>query len=233
MMVIMHEDATAKRGRPRRGTHRERSAPTRTSPRAMWSPSSASSATARSSPDCRWRPSREWTRVVAILRPVQAGQPRVPGRRHGHRRGRRQDRRRPLRPHSRSLLGGDAGPGALGRPGRQGGRRHDDARRRLQAAHLTLCVPGAGGRGPGDPGRSPGRDRAAGGHRAHGPARPRRRGRYADVIQIGARNMQNFQLLAAVGQAGKPVLLKRGPVGDHRGAPRWRPSTSSRRATTT
>ncbi len=34
---------------------------------------------------------------------------------------------------------------------------------------------------------------------------------YADVLQIGARNMQNFLLLAEVGKAGKPVLLKRGP----------------------
>lgn len=34
--------------------------------------------------------------------------------------------------------------------------------------------------------------------------------RYADVIQIGARNMQNFNLLSAVGQVDKPVLLKRG-----------------------
>jgi 3-deoxy-7-phosphoheptulonate synthase len=34
---------------------------------------------------------------------------------------------------------------------------------------------------------------------------------YADVIQIGARNMQNFRLLQRVGQCGKPVLLKRGP----------------------
>jgi 3-deoxy-7-phosphoheptulonate synthase len=33
----------------------------------------------------------------------------------------------------------------------------------------------------------------------------------ADVIQIGARNMQNFILLSEVGRAGKPVLLKRGP----------------------
>lgn len=33
---------------------------------------------------------------------------------------------------------------------------------------------------------------------------------YADVIQIGARNMQNFQLLAEVGKAERPVLLKRG-----------------------
>ena len=33
---------------------------------------------------------------------------------------------------------------------------------------------------------------------------------YADVVQIGARNMQNFALLHAVGQAQRPVLLKRG-----------------------
>jgi len=35
--------------------------------------------------------------------------------------------------------------------------------------------------------------------------------KYADVLQIGARNMQNYRLLEAVGDAGKPVLLKRGP----------------------
>lgn len=34
--------------------------------------------------------------------------------------------------------------------------------------------------------------------------------KYADVIQIGARNMQNFNLLKEVGKARKPVLLKRG-----------------------
>ncbi|HEX4736364.1 MAG TPA: 3-deoxy-7-phosphoheptulonate synthase [Allosphingosinicella sp.] len=33
---------------------------------------------------------------------------------------------------------------------------------------------------------------------------------YADALQIGARNMQNFSLLKAVGKCGKPVLLKRG-----------------------
>jgi len=33
---------------------------------------------------------------------------------------------------------------------------------------------------------------------------------YADVLQIGARNMQHYPLLEAAGQAGKPVLLKRG-----------------------
>jgi 3-deoxy-7-phosphoheptulonate synthase len=33
---------------------------------------------------------------------------------------------------------------------------------------------------------------------------------YADVIQLGARNMQNYSLLKAVGQTRKPVVLKRG-----------------------
>jgi 3-deoxy-7-phosphoheptulonate synthase len=33
---------------------------------------------------------------------------------------------------------------------------------------------------------------------------------YADCIQVGARNMQNYSLLRAVGRLGKPVLLKRG-----------------------
>src|SRR5215813_11805390 len=35
--------------------------------------------------------------------------------------------------------------------------------------------------------------------------------RYADVLQVGARNMQNYPLLEAVGEADMPVLLKRGP----------------------
>jgi len=34
--------------------------------------------------------------------------------------------------------------------------------------------------------------------------------KYVDLIQIGARNMQNFELLKCVGRLGKPVLLKRG-----------------------
>jgi 3-deoxy-7-phosphoheptulonate synthase len=35
--------------------------------------------------------------------------------------------------------------------------------------------------------------------------------RYVDILQIGARNMQNFNLLREVGRLSKPVLLKRGP----------------------
>ncbi|MDO5437445.1 MAG: 3-deoxy-7-phosphoheptulonate synthase [bacterium] len=35
---------------------------------------------------------------------------------------------------------------------------------------------------------------------------------YADVLQVGARNMQNFKLLKALGHIKKPVMLKRGPA---------------------
>ena len=35
--------------------------------------------------------------------------------------------------------------------------------------------------------------------------------KYADVLQIGARNMQNYRLLEAAGKSPRPVLLKRGP----------------------
>ena len=36
--------------------------------------------------------------------------------------------------------------------------------------------------------------------------------RYVDILQVGARNMQNFNLLREVGRIDKPVLLKRGPA---------------------
>lgn len=36
---------------------------------------------------------------------------------------------------------------------------------------------------------------------------------YADIMQVGARNMQNFVLLKALGKCGRPVLLKRGMSG--------------------
>ena len=35
---------------------------------------------------------------------------------------------------------------------------------------------------------------------------------YADILQVGARNMQNFKLLKALGHIKKPVMLKRGPA---------------------
>ena len=36
--------------------------------------------------------------------------------------------------------------------------------------------------------------------------------KYADVLQVGARNMQNFKLLKALGRIKKPVMIKRGPA---------------------
>src|SRR5262245_25958121 len=35
--------------------------------------------------------------------------------------------------------------------------------------------------------------------------------RYADILQVGARNMQNYPLLEVAGESGMPILLKRGP----------------------
>ena len=121
-------------------------------------------------------------------------------------------------------IGGDhfsliAGPvhGRVARPdadrgAHRGGRRREPVpRRRLQAALLAVLLPGARPGGP------------AAARRGQG-ARP---GlpivtelmdardvepvlEVADVIQVGARNMQNYALLAEIGRTGRPVLLKRG-----------------------
>lgn len=39
---------------------------------------------------------------------------------------------------------------------------------------------------------------------------------YVDILQIGARNMQNFPLLKALGKINKPVILKRGPWANYK-----------------
>jgi len=39
---------------------------------------------------------------------------------------------------------------------------------------------------------------------------------YSDIVQVGARNMQNYKLLKAIGKINKPVLLKRGPASSIR-----------------
>src|SRR5215218_5405286 len=44
-----------------------------------------------------------------------------------------------------------------------------------------------------------------------GPDEVDRVGAYADILQVGARNMQNYRLLEAVGRQARPVLLKRAP----------------------
>jgi len=40
--------------------------------------------------------------------------------------------------------------------------------------------------------------------------------KYADILQVGARNMQNYKLLKALGKVKKPVILKRGPAASIR-----------------
>ena len=52
--------------------------------------------------------------------------------------------------------------------------------------------------------------RFAGGQRGDGPVAESADAAYVDILQVGARNMQNYHLLRALGEVRKPVLLKRG-----------------------
>ena len=90
-------------------------------------------------------------------------------------------------------------------------RRAIPPRRRIQTAHLALRLPGNGRGGPGD--SWPPRARPSACSWSPRPSITNRSpwsDQYADMIQIGARNMQNFALLKLAGRARKPVLLKRG-----------------------
>ena len=134
-----------------------------------------------------------------------------------------------LHVHRRPVRCGDASADPRGRGDGPGRRRHDAPRRRLQAPHLALRLPGprrrrAARSWPGARG-----DRPAGRHRGDGAASDVDVvAEYADMLQIGARNMQNFALLQrASAEAGKPVLLKRGMIADDRGVADGAPSTSS------
>ena len=96
---------------------------------------------------------------------------------------------------------------------RRRGRRDDAARRRVQAAHVAVRVPGPRRRGALDSPRGAGGDRARRSSRSCSTrASSTRWPTVADVIQIGARNMQNFLLLSEIGRVDLPVLLKRGPA---------------------
>jgi len=150
-------------------------------------------------------------RVVAILPAVQARQPRVPAARHRHRRARRR-------------IGGGhfaiiAGPCSVETP--------------EQVLAAARAVKAAGGQmlrgGAFKPRSSPYAFQGLGeeGLKMLAAARddtglpivtevmdPRDLDvvcEYADVLQVGARNTQNFLLLAELGKVAKPVLLKRGP----------------------
>ena len=86
------------------------------------------------------------------------------------------------------------------RAGRQGMRRRNAARRVLQAAHLALQFPGTGLRGAGNAGGSGREYDLPIVTEVLSPADVEPVARYADILQIGARNMQNFSLLSEVGR---------------------------------
>jgi 3-deoxy-7-phosphoheptulonate synthase len=118
---------------------------------------------------------------------------------------RRAHRRRPVRRHRRSVRGREPRAGRRGGHGREGGGRPLPARRRVQAAHVTLRVPG----------------HEEDGLKILAEARDKTGlpivtevmdtrdvelvARYADVPADRRRNMQNFSLLEAVGAQPKAV----------------------------
>ena len=158
--------------------------------------------------------------VVPILKPYKLSSAAVARRRALRLRDRRPpDRRRALRADRRAVHRRVAL--AAARDGARGPRRRrgDAPRRRLQAAHLAVRLPGA--------------------RRRRGCAcspRPRRSTgmpivtelmdvrdleavlEVADVVQIGARNMQNYTLLSEVGRCGVPGPAQARLLGDARGA---------------
>ena len=202
MLVVMRQDATPEQVRGCHGGHRGArvSAPP--------DPGSAAHGDRHHGQPRRRRPAR--LREPSRRARGHPGLPRLQARlaRGEAREHRRVDRRRARWAARRSSS--SPAPARSSRTSRRStiaaavkdGRRAPPARRRLQAPHEPLRVPGAGRGGAEDPRR---------GARGDGPAR-RHRGRwtrraldlverYADAIQIGARNMQNFSLLEAGGQA--------------------------------
>ena len=103
----------------------------------------------------------------------------------------------PCSVESREQIDGNGGSG-------QGGGRAHPARRRVQAAHLAVCVSGAG--------PAEGLELLREAREAYGlpivtevmsPQDVTLVAQYVDMLQIGARNMQNFALLHAVGRSSK------------------------------
>ena len=117
------------------------------------------------------------------------------------------DRPGHLHLHRRPVRGREPRADLRGRRDGPDGRRDAAARRRLQAAHLALRLPGSRRRGAGDPRRRPRRDRAPGRHR--GRRRPRRTRRRRARRHAPGRDPQHGQLRPAPGgrrggQAGPP-----------------------------
>ena len=151
--------------------------------------------------------------VITGFEALQTGQPRREGRKHGHPisgigghdwRDRAGHRRRAVRHR-------EPRAGVRRRRARAPCRGAVLPRWRLQAAHFALFVSGAR---RGRLCRSWRRFASKFGMRIITEAIDHESldlvEEYADMIQIGARNMQNFSLLKRAGRARKPVLLKRG-----------------------
>ena len=99
--------------------------------------------------------------------------------------------------HRRALRRGVRGAGVHRHAGREGRRRHDPARRRLQAPDLAVLVPGAGGARPRDPRGVPARHRAA--DRRRGRRRLAGRARRRDRRLHPRGDAQRAELRAAEG----------------------------------
>ena len=113
------------------------------------------------------------------------------------------DRRRLADDHGRAVLGREPRAAVRDRRCGQGRRRHDPARRRVQAADQPVRVPGPGRRGAALPRRGARADRPAGHHRGDGaePGRHRRRVRRHPPD----RHPEHAELLAAARRrAGSP-----------------------------
>lgn len=130
---------------------------------------------------------------------------------------RRADRPGHRHPDRGPVRGRDAGADAGGRADGQGGGRDAAARRRLQAAHLAVRLPGAGREGPAHPGRGARGDRPADRHRGRG--RPRRGARGVVRRHAAGRHPQRAELRAAAGRGrgGQAGHAEAGHDGDHRG----------------
>ena len=109
------------------------------------------------------------------------------------------------------VRGRDARAARRGVRGRGRGRRHDAAGRPLQAPDVAVLVPGSRAGRARDGGRAAG---AASGCRGWPRSSTSTQlelvADVVDVVRVGARNMQNFELLRACAQTGKPVMIKRG-----------------------
>ena len=120
------------------------------------------------------RPDARRRKVDAHRQAVQDGCPRMAQGEYRHRCGRHPDRRQHRAGHRRPLLGRDPAADGCRRRRRARRRRAADARRRVQAAHVAICVPGQRCGGPETSQGRRGQLQAAGRHRIDGRADARR-----------------------------------------------------------